>query len=64
MVSPLTRLGVPTDIFVALRDAGSLSPEDVAGLGYWAPVTDGLVPPELLYDSNGEIVMGFVTPPF
>lgn len=31
--------------------------------GYWSPITDGVTPiPELLYDSNGDVVMGFVTP--
>jgi len=32
------------------------------GVGYWAPVTNGdPVSPELLYDSHGDVVMGFVT---
>ena len=33
-------------------------------LGYWAPVTDAVLPiPELLFDADGDCVVGFVPTP-
>jgi len=33
----------------------------VSGVGYWTPITDGVTPiAELLFDSDGDCVVGFV----
>ena len=36
----------------------------VSGVGYWTPITNGdPVSPELLFDSNGDCIVGFVPTP-
>jgi len=36
----------------------------VAAAGYWTPITDGVTPiPQLLFDSNGDCIVGFVPTP-
>jgi hypothetical protein len=39
-------------------------PDSIAQLGYWTPITNGdPLSPEILFDSNGDCIVGFVPTP-
>ena len=43
---------------------GTLPPPLVSGAGYWTPITNGdALTPEVLFDSAGDCVVGFVPTP-
>jgi hypothetical protein len=62
-------LGAPEPIMVGagLALTGTtlaLDPATVATSGYWTPITNGdPVSPEILFDSNGDCIVGFVPTP-
>jgi len=46
------------------NDNGTLATKPIDQFGYWAPITDGVTPiAELLFDTNGDCVVGFVPTP-
>jgi hypothetical protein len=49
---------------VIYHDNGTLAAQPLEAFGYWTPITNGdPVTPEILFDSAGDCIVGFVPTP-